>query len=174
MILPFRPVSAMSQLHRPGSDRVVLNVGGRRFVTFLSTLRQFPDTLLGTMFAEDNMPMAKAIEPQEYFFDRNSDTFGIILEFYRNGGKIFLPNNWDRFTQEMLGTNWIDTKQHVPRVLLTPLSGHFLSSQPPTSTTSKSPTTLLFSLQTPLFPQHKPSRNSPEPSLLPSVTAPIS
>ncbi|RUP48587.1 BTB/POZ protein [Jimgerdemannia flammicorona] len=87
------------------SDRVVLNVGGRRFVTFLSTLRQFPDTVLGTMFAEDNMPMAKTVDPQEYFFDRNGDVFAVIIEFYRNGGRLFLPDKWEKFTREMLGTD---------------------------------------------------------------------
>ena len=39
--------------------RVVINVGGRRYETFLSTLRQYPESLLGTMFSERNMQLLK-------------------------------------------------------------------------------------------------------------------
>jgi BTB/POZ domain len=35
---------------REGSRRVVLNVGGRRFETYVATLQRFPSSLLGTMF----------------------------------------------------------------------------------------------------------------------------
>lgn len=50
--------------------RVALNVGGRRFETFASTLRSFPDTLLGAMFNSRNSRMLLADGAGEFFFDR--------------------------------------------------------------------------------------------------------
>lgn len=51
------------------SNRIVLNVGGTRVEVSLSTIRKFPNSLLGEMFASDeNRPEPE--ENGEYFFDR--------------------------------------------------------------------------------------------------------
>lgn len=66
-------------------SRVVLNVGGTRFETYLSTLTRYPNTTLGTMFSERNRPMLHFNKEGEVFFDRSPALFEPILAFYRNG-----------------------------------------------------------------------------------------
>ncbi|RUS16366.1 BTB/POZ protein [Endogone sp. FLAS-F59071] len=82
--------------------RIRLNVGGHRYETTLGTLRKFPETLLGKLFSEDNKEPPHEDAKGEYFFDRDGEPFGIILNFYRNDGKLFLPHAWDRFSPETL------------------------------------------------------------------------
>ncbi|KAL9951739.1 hypothetical protein ACROYT_G044463 [Oculina patagonica] len=64
------------------TDRIVINVGGKRHETYASTLQTIPDTrlawLAGSSIKGDNLK-------QEYFFDRNPKIFGIILNYYRTG-----------------------------------------------------------------------------------------
>ncbi|RUS15231.1 BTB/POZ protein [Endogone sp. FLAS-F59071] len=78
------------------SDHIVLNVGGRRYETSVSLLTKYPGTLLGDMFIKG--------EPKEdeYFFDRNADAFSVILDYYRNNGRLLPPNSFDIFSAEML------------------------------------------------------------------------
>lgn len=65
-----------SQPHTHGSvdtrlgDRVVLNVGGARFETAVSTLTTHPDTLLGAMFSASSRGLTHCDAKGEYFFDR--------------------------------------------------------------------------------------------------------
>ena len=61
------------------SDRVIINVGGKRHETYASTLQTIPDTRLAWL--AENFSATK----QEYFFDRNPELFGIILNYYRTG-----------------------------------------------------------------------------------------
>ncbi|RUP48269.1 BTB/POZ protein [Jimgerdemannia flammicorona] len=86
----------------PHTDRVTLNVGGRRYVTLVDTLRAFPDTLLGTMFSEANISLVKPDDYDEYFFDRNGDAFAVVIEYYRNGGRLLVPQSWTVFSPKML------------------------------------------------------------------------
>lgn len=62
-------------------DRIVINVGGKRHETYATTLQTIPDTRLAwiaeSFITSDNK--------QEYFFDRNPEIFGIILNYYRTG-----------------------------------------------------------------------------------------
>ncbi|XP_053249468.1 potassium voltage-gated channel subfamily D member 3 isoform X4 [Podarcis raffonei] len=67
-------------------ELIILNVSGRRFQTWRTTLERYPDTLLGStekefFFNEDT---------KEYFFDRDPDVFRCILNFYRTG-KLHYP-----------------------------------------------------------------------------------
>jgi hypothetical protein len=66
-------------------ERVVLNVGGTRFETYLSTLTRYPNTTLGAMFSERNRPMLRFNKEGEVFFDRSPALFEPILAFYRSG-----------------------------------------------------------------------------------------
>ncbi|XP_073506081.1 potassium voltage-gated channel subfamily A member 1-like [Phyllobates terribilis] len=72
------------------NQRVIINIAGLRFETQLSTLNQFPDTLLG-----DPEKRMRFFDPlrNEYFFDRNRPSFDGILYFYQSGGKIRRPVN---------------------------------------------------------------------------------
>ncbi|XP_029630371.1 potassium voltage-gated channel subfamily D member 3-like [Salmo trutta] len=67
-------------------ELIILNVSGRRFQTWTTTLDRYPDTLLGSsekQFFYDE-------ETKEYFFDRDPDSFRSILNFYRTG-KLHYP-----------------------------------------------------------------------------------
>ena len=74
------------------SERLVLNVGGRRFETYASTLSAFPRTLLGAMFSSRNRHMRHPDALGEYFFDRDPDCFATVLNLYRTGRYLPPPN----------------------------------------------------------------------------------
>lgn len=80
------------------SSRVRLNVGGTIHETFVSTLLQFPDTLLGTMFDPRNDHMLKRDANGEVFIDRNGAIFSLILDFYRTAG-LLSPFTSSNFSQ---------------------------------------------------------------------------
>ncbi|CAG8512011.1 4966_t:CDS:2 [Racocetra fulgida] len=71
-------------------EKIILNVGGKKYETFQSTLIAQPETFLGVMFQDRNTCMRHPINGNEYFFDRNSEAFYYIMEFYRTG-KLTLP-----------------------------------------------------------------------------------
>ncbi|KAF3856649.1 hypothetical protein F7725_017372 [Dissostichus mawsoni] len=65
-------------------EKVVINVSGLMFETQLSTLNNFPETLLG-----DPMKRIRYFDPMknEYFFDRNRPSFDGVLYYYQSGGE---------------------------------------------------------------------------------------
>ena len=63
-------------------DRMLLNVGGVRHETHVSTLRAIPNSRLSRL-AE--MHVQSGGGPQEYFFDRHPAVFNSIIDFYRTG-----------------------------------------------------------------------------------------
>ncbi|XP_063071821.1 potassium voltage-gated channel subfamily D member 3-like [Engraulis encrasicolus] len=67
-------------------ELIVLNVSGRRFQTWRTTLQRYPDTLLGSTEKE----FFYDEEAKEYFFDRDPDAFRSVLNFYRTG-KLHYP-----------------------------------------------------------------------------------
>ncbi|XP_034549880.1 potassium voltage-gated channel subfamily D member 3-like [Notolabrus celidotus] len=69
-------------------ELIVLNVSGRRFQTWRTTLDRYPDTLLGS--SEKDFFYNE--ESKEYFFDRDPDAFRSILNFYRTG-KLHYPRH---------------------------------------------------------------------------------
>lgn len=74
-------------------DRIIINVGGHKHETHMSTLRNFPDTRLSWMVES---PLTKASnssddgKPVEYFFDRHPGVFVHVLNYYRTG-KLHCP-----------------------------------------------------------------------------------
>lgn len=76
--------------NQPQSNKILINVGGMRFETYKSTLRNFPDTRLAwiTETKSDN-PDYDPITG-EYFFDRHPSMFLMILNYYRTG-KLHAP-----------------------------------------------------------------------------------
>ncbi|XP_046882551.1 potassium voltage-gated channel subfamily A member 10 [Hypomesus transpacificus] len=83
------------------NHKVLINVSGMKYETQMSTLTQFPDTLLG-----DPMKRMRYFDPMrnEYFFDRNRPSFDGILYFYQSGGKLRRPANvpLDVFVNEIV------------------------------------------------------------------------
>lgn len=64
-----------------GDRRIVLNVSGRRFETWKSTLGKHPETLLGSKTLEKFYDA----ERKEYFIDRDPYLFKFVLNYYQNG-----------------------------------------------------------------------------------------
>ncbi|XP_013789924.1 potassium voltage-gated channel protein Shal-like [Limulus polyphemus] len=67
-------------------EKFVINISGRRFETWRTTVEKYPDTLLGSNEREFFLDE----ESQEYFFDRDPDLFRHILNYYRTG-KLHFP-----------------------------------------------------------------------------------
>ncbi|XP_056157781.1 potassium voltage-gated channel subfamily A member 10 [Lampris incognitus] len=89
------------QVMEERDQKVVINISGLMFETQLSTLNQFPETLLG-----DPMKRITYFDPMrnEYFFDRNRPSFDGILYYYQSGGKLRRPANvpLDVFANEIV------------------------------------------------------------------------
>ncbi|XP_074498135.1 A-type voltage-gated potassium channel KCND3-like isoform X2 [Sebastes fasciatus] len=79
------PVAPMDNSKRK-DELIILNVSGRRFQTWRTTLDRYPDTLLGS--SEKDYFYNEEIK--EYFFDRDPEAFRSILNFYRTG-KLHYP-----------------------------------------------------------------------------------
>ncbi|TPP65797.1 Potassium voltage-gated channel protein Shaker [Fasciola gigantica] len=90
----------LAELGKSVNERIVLNVSGLRFETNLSTLRKFPNTLLGNPAKLNRYYDALR---NEYFFDRNRPSFDAILYYYQSGGRLRRPVNVpiDVFTEEI-------------------------------------------------------------------------
>ncbi|XP_029907966.1 potassium voltage-gated channel subfamily D member 3-like [Myripristis murdjan] len=81
------PMPVAPRDHSKRQDElIILNVSGRRFQTWRTTLDRYPDTLLGSSEKE----FFYNEETKEYFFDRDPDAFRSILNFYRTG-KLHYP-----------------------------------------------------------------------------------
>ncbi|PKC05334.1 hypothetical protein RhiirA5_361454 [Rhizophagus irregularis] len=94
-------------------DRIILNVGGIKYETFISTLTAYPDTLLGIMFSERNKDMVHSTNGNEYFFDRDGYLFRYVLQYYRTG-KVHWP--------EFLSSNQMENNSFVDKGLKQPAS----------------------------------------------------
>lgn len=86
--------------------RVRINVGGRKFQTWESTLRRYPNTLLGCN-GKDNYFDGNSCE---YFFDRDPGFFRHILNFYRKGKLHFSADQCDLPYEEELVFYRIDSE----------------------------------------------------------------
>lgn len=73
-----------------GDRRLVINVGGRRYETFQSTLTSIPDTRLAWVACQPHEAPEYDKLQNEFFFDRHSGLFEEILNYYRTG-KLHCP-----------------------------------------------------------------------------------
>ena len=64
------------------NTKIVLNIGGVKFVTFPSTLRRLQGTRLSSLGQSDPTYDSDA---NEFFFDRNPRLFPYILDIFREG-----------------------------------------------------------------------------------------
>ena len=71
-------------------DRITLNISGFRYTTYLTTLKNVPDTRLSWL--AENHPKYPEFdhELEEYFFDRHPRIFAEVLSYYRTG-KLHCP-----------------------------------------------------------------------------------
>lgn len=65
-----------------GNERILLNVGGVRHETHVSTLRTIPNSRLSRLA---DMHLYNGGGRQEYFFDRHPAVFNSVIDFYRTG-----------------------------------------------------------------------------------------
>ena len=92
-------------------DRLVLNVGGVKFETYITTLQNISDTRL-TWLTENAEP--EKLQQKEFFFDRHPGAFVHILNFYRTG-KLHTPTDvCGPLFEEELQFWGIDEKQMEP------------------------------------------------------------
>ena len=75
--------------------RLTLNIRGKKFVTFESTLNIFPETLLGNKSYRDQYYNQNT---KEYMFDRCFYSFDAILFYYQSRGILSRPLDIDRDT----------------------------------------------------------------------------
>lgn len=110
-VAPIPPPSGSTFRAVSSDDRLKINVGGRIFETYVSTLRKYPHTLLGTMLHPRNAhllgpskagPDGKLSADAELFFDRNPRLFEVILDFYRTS-QIHRPPDvsWEMLQEEL-------------------------------------------------------------------------
>lgn len=83
------------------NQRVVINISGEIYETYVKTLQRFPRTLLGD-FEKRNVYYCSTT--QQYFFNRNRLCFGAILYFYQSCGMLTCPLDikLEDFEQECL------------------------------------------------------------------------
>jgi hypothetical protein len=84
-----RKSKQQSYHHRYHSRKVVINVGGQRFETYRTTLK-----LIGESRLANITPTNSDYDPikDEYFFDRDPDSFQAILNYFRTG-RLHAPNS---------------------------------------------------------------------------------
>ena len=106
-------------------EKLVINVGGFRHLTTLTTLKNIPDTRL--CWLAENHPATCCdydADVQEYFFDRHPRVFAEVLNYYRTG-KLHCPGDvcfnlfanelsfWGIQDGEMEPCCWVHYKQHM-------------------------------------------------------------
>lgn len=73
---------------------VKLNVGGKIFELYRSLIEQYPDTILTKAIVEDDKDkksvVQQVVDEEVIFFDSDSERFGYILDYMRDG-KVALP-----------------------------------------------------------------------------------
>jgi hypothetical protein len=76
--------------NKDSDKKVVINVGGTRFATYMSTLRNIENTRLHHL--DEDICQYDSVSG-EYFFDRNPSIFEFILEYHRTK-QLHIPTNY--------------------------------------------------------------------------------
>lgn len=82
----------MPQVIDTTQKRITLNVGGQKHETYLSTIRNYPDTRLYWVVENVTKTIDYHSEKIELFFDRHPGIFSLVLNYYRTG-KLHCPND---------------------------------------------------------------------------------
>ena len=89
---PYRRRASDADAVAATSDRVVINVGGRRFTTTWSTLRRLPSSRLARLRPTVDDPSSPYdADADEFFFDRSPALFDYILDAHRHG-ELHIPH----------------------------------------------------------------------------------
>lgn len=74
------------------SPFILLDVGGKTFRTYRSTLQTYPGSFLSDLIAKSNEALLKYTEDGHIFLDRNPIIFASVLHFYRTRTWYWPPN----------------------------------------------------------------------------------
>ena len=77
--------ASMEKAHTFQKNKIILNVGGKRFETSRQTLTSVPDTYLASMFS-GRFELAPDAEDGSYFIDRDPKHFNLVLNYLRDSG----------------------------------------------------------------------------------------
>ena len=93
--------------------RICINIAGKRYETYESTLAKYPETLLA-------LPQRELFYDSlngEYFFDRNRKAFGAILTYCQTGVLVKPPNLDERiFAAELRFFGFeLESQAHIPQ-----------------------------------------------------------
>ena len=66
-------------------DKVIINVGGIRHETLVSTLASKPHTRLSHLASKYKRGTSVKLRKKEYFFDRHPGVFNTVMDYYRSG-----------------------------------------------------------------------------------------
>ena len=105
-------------------DKIVINVGGQKHLTYRSTLRNIPDTRLSWL-ADGSAIHSTDYDREtgEFYFDRHPTVFSHILNYYRTG-KLHVPYDvcgplyeeelqfWGIDDSQVESCCWISYRQH--------------------------------------------------------------
>lgn len=100
-----------SQFDAADKSRILINVGGFRHETHVSTLKNIPDTRL--YWIAENV-LSDSSEKREFFYDRHPGAFTQILNYYRTGKLHYPTDMCGPMFEEELGFWGIDEKQMEP------------------------------------------------------------
>ena len=105
-------------------DKIIINVGGQKHITYRSTLRNIPDTRLSWLADGSAIHSADFDhETGEFYFDRHPAVFSHILNYYRTG-KLHVPYDvcgplyeeelqfWGIDDSQVESCCWISYRQH--------------------------------------------------------------
>ena len=83
-----------------GNERIVINVRGKRYETYMATLNRFPDTLLGSHNTRTHLCNH---ERTEIILDRDKEIFDCVLFYYQSKGILAKPEfvTEHRFQEEL-------------------------------------------------------------------------
>ena len=99
---------------RRNENRIIINVGGIRYETYKSTLKNIPDTRLSWLTNTHGHNPDFDPHTGEYFFDRHPGVFNMILNYYRTG-KLHAPTDvCGPLFEEELAFWGLDEKQIEP------------------------------------------------------------
>lgn len=103
-------------------DRVIINVGGKLFEPYISTLKNIPDIPLARIL-DNRTKLDYDPETGEYFFDRHPGVFAQVLNYLQTG-KLHCPRNicgplfeqelayWGLDEQQMESCCWPNYTKH--------------------------------------------------------------
>eukprot|EP01032_Pedospumella_encystans_P010209 gene10209-11949_t len=110
--------------------KVKLDVGGVKFTTSLTTLRRFPDTMLGAMFSGRH---ALPVDEDGYhFIDRDGTHFGHILNYLRSPETFRgCPLTVEALTQLRWECDFYGLRELMfPRVIIGPFTAYNVEGTP--------------------------------------------